>query len=302
MSIHSILIGGGTHGNELSGVYAIKHWLQDSHDIRSTVPSANIELLLVNEAAVNARTRFIDEDFNRQFDLAKLAANEQAMQQANQQTVPLSHEAALAQQLNQRYGPKSSPQVDFIIDIHNTTSAMGPTLIVLEHDTFNRNLARYVKTHMPNANILVEDHIPYQQQPYFCTLGKRSVMVEVGPQAQGALRAQIYQQTVEMTQLILTYIEAVNANTYFDFAPVEAFRLLTEVPYPTDDNGNRSAMIHPMLDGNDFQVLLPQSPCFIDFSGKDIVWQGDPVYPHFIGEAAYDKQNLAFATANKCQF
>ncbi len=294
MSIKSVFICGGTHGNELSGVYAVKQWQQNSQHIESLIPSANISLLMVNQASIDKRTRFIDEDFNRQFDNNKLAEN--------QQKSTLSHEAALAQKLNQEYGPKSSPQIDFIIDIHNTTSAMGPTLIVLEGDSFNQNLARYVKNHMPSANILVEDHVDYQQHPYFCTLAKRSVMVEVGPQAQGALRAEIYQQTVEMTEHILSYIEAVNSGTYFDLTPVPAFKFSGEVAYPVDENGKRAAMIHPSVDAKDFQSLMPQSPCFLDFNGKEILWEGEETYPHFIGEAAYDASNIAFTRANKLLF
>jgi aspartoacylase len=294
MSIDSVLICGGTHGNELSGVYALRQWQQNSDNLRALIPSAELSLMMVNEAAISARTRYIDEDLNRQFDLQKLAENKGRDD--------LCHEAALAQSLNRDYGPKSDPQIDFLIDIHNTTSAMGPTLIVLENDSFNHNLARYVKTHMPHANILVEDHIAYQQHPYFCTLGKRSVMIEVGPQAQGTLRAEAYEQTVEMTELILSYIEAVNSNTYFDLSAVPAFRLTGDVLYPKTEDGVRSAMIHPSLDGRDFKLLMPQTPCFIDFKGENILWKGGETYPHFIGEAAYDGLNIAFATAEHCLF
>ncbi|WP_371195153.1 aspartoacylase [Glaciecola sp. SC05] len=294
MKNKTITICGGTHGNELSGVYAVNHWLRNDGAIRKLIPSAELAFLLVNQASIKARTRFIDEDLNRQFVLNKL--------QENQGSTSLNCETALAQQLNQQLGPKSAPKTDFIIDIHNTTSAMGPTLIVLESDAFNRNLARYVKTNMPSANILVEDHIPYLQHPYFCTVGKRSVMVEVGPQAQGALRAKVFQETVEMTEHILAYIESVNTHGIKELSAIQAFRLLAEVPYPVDTNGQRSAMIHPDLDANDFSELINGAPCFIDFHGNDIAWQGDTIYPHFIGEAAYDKQGLAFASATVCEF
>jgi len=143
MNIKKVMICGGTHGNELSGVYAVKHWMEHPDKLKGHITSAKLDFLLVNQASIDARVRYLDEDLNRQFDLQKL------------------------------------------IDIHNTTSAMGPTLIVLDNDDFTRNLARFVKQAMPEANILVEDHIAYREHPYFCTLAKRSVMVEVGPQAQG---------------------------------------------------------------------------------------------------------------------
>lgn len=294
MKIDSLLICGGTHGNELTGVYAVKHWLEYGNELKSLAPSVNADFLLVNQAAIEARTRFIDEDLNRQFDLNKLADNAHSTQ--------LNLESALAQTLQRQFGPKTSPKLDFIIDIHNTTSAMGPTLIVLEGDDFTRNMARYVKTHMPSANILVEDHVSYLQHPYFCTLAKRSVMIEIGPQAQGALRAKAFQQCIEMTEHLLSFIEQANTNELPILAPVQAFRLITEVAYPTNSDGKRSAMIHPNLDGNDFEALHSGEACFIDFHGDTICWEGTTVYPHFIGEAAYDKQGLAFATAQLCSF
>ncbi|MBT1450523.1 aspartoacylase [Glaciecola sp. XM2] len=296
-TINKILICGGTHGNELSGIYAVSHWLKNDSVIKQHITSAQVNYLLVNEAAIEANVRFIDEDFNRQFAKTTLQKNASSGES-------LCHEAALAQTLNQRFGPKELPQLDFLIDIHNTTSAMGPTLIVLSQDAFNVGLARHVKSHMPSANILVEEHLPYEQLPYFCTLGRRSVMIEVGAQAQGTLRATVYQQTVEMTQHILSFIEIYNEHGRTQtempaLSEVEAYKFLKDVSYPLDESGARTAMIHPNLDGNDFNALNKGEPCFIDFDGKDIIWEEDTVYPHFIGEAAYNKLHLAFATAYK---
>jgi aspartoacylase len=300
--IQSVLICGGTHGNELSGVYAVSHWQSNDAALKQLAPSTNINYLLVNQASIDANVRFIDEDFNRQFALSKLAENRDIAIET------LGHEPALAQRLNAQFGPKDNPQMDFIIDIHNTTSAMGPTLIVLARDHFNIGMARYVKTHMPSANILVEDHLPYADLPYFCTLAKQSVMVEVGAQAQGTLRAKVYQQTVEMTQHILAFIEKYNRdiNTDLDYTslysrPVEAFSFTKDTHYPLDAQGRRTAMIHPALDAQDFAPLENGQPCFVDFNGEDIVWEGETTYPHFIGEAAYNKLNIAFAGAHKTQ-
>ena len=301
-AVKSVLICGGTHGNELSGVYAISQWQRDDTELKNLAPSANIDFLMVNQAAVDANVRFIEEDFNRQFSFAKLTENSKKNHEQ------LNLEAALAQRLNAQYGPKQSPQIDFIVDIHNTTSAMGPTLIVLARDHFNIGLARYVKTHMPSANILVEDHLPYTDLPYFCTLAKQSVMVEVGAQAQGTLKAQVYQQTVEMTEHILAFIQKYNddLDTSTDYTdsypqPVDAFSFTKDTIYPLNAAGQRSAMIHPQLDGQDFKVLKKGQPCFVDFQGQDINWEEETTYPHFIDEAAYNKLNIAFAGAHKTQ-
>ena len=288
-----MLITGGTHGNEMSGIQAIKYWQNDKNKLQVIAPSVNIELCLVNQAAIAAKSRFIDEDLNRQFSHTRL----------NQElTTSSSHEAILANSFNHRYGPKGTSVIDFNIDIHNTTSNMGATLIILVNDEFHQQLARYVKYKMPSCIILVEDYQDFEQFGYLCTVAKKGVMVEVGPQLQGALRADIFKQTIEMTRVILSFIEAYNNELHKTLPPVEAFRLDTEIAYPINASQEKTAMIHSQLDGKDFDVLLPGQACFIDFDGNTIPWEGKQTYPHFIGEAAYDHLNLAFASADKCMF
>ncbi|MBE91139.1 MAG: aspartoacylase, partial [Rhodospirillaceae bacterium] len=191
---------------------------------------------------------------------------------------------------------------DFVIDIHNTTSEMGATLIILEADEFHIQLARYVKQQMPEANILVEDEKPYLEHGYLCTTGKKGVMIEVGGQPQGVLREDVYLLTQTMAEAILDFCAAYNKgqiNT--DALPAcEAFRLGDNVSFPLDANGKRTAMIHHSLQDNDFKPLIPGAPVFRTFDGKDILWENETeTYPHFINEAAYFKLDVAFATAER---
>jgi aspartoacylase len=292
-NIAKVLITGGTHGNEMSGIQAIEYWQKNKNKLQTIAPSTEIELCLVNQAAINAKTRYIDEDLNRQFSHDLL----------NQKLSTSSpSEAKLANTFNQQYGPKGASVVDFNIDIHNTTSNMGATLIILVNDDFNQQLARYVKHKMPNSVILVEDYQDFEKFGYLCSVAQKGVMIEVGPQLQGTLRAEIYEQTIEMTYTILAFIENYNNGLHQTLAPVEAFRLDSEIAYPTNDSNKKTAMIHKELDGKDFEALQPGQACFIDFDGKVIPWEGKQTYPHFIGEAAYDHLNLAFASADKCLF
>jgi aspartoacylase len=291
--IKQIVISGGTHGNEMSGIQAVKQWQKDSSELQSAAPSATINLALVNIEAIGARIRYIDEDLNRQFSNPKL-------REALQDESP--KEAKLAHAFNAQYGPKGNSSTDFSIDIHNTTSNMGPTLIILVNDSFHQQLARFVKNAMPAANILVEDYQAFEEFAYLCTVAKKGVMIEVGPQVHGTLKALAYQQTLDMTYAILTFIEQYNQGTLAKLPPVEAFRLGTEIAYPVDENNHKTAMIHPAIDGKDFVELLPKQACFVDYAGEEILWEGELTYPHFIGEVAYDHLNIAFATASKCTF
>lgn len=57
---------GGTHGNELSGVLLVRHWLQDGAEIQR--PRVEVKPFLTNPRAVERCTRYIDCDLNRVFD------------------------------------------------------------------------------------------------------------------------------------------------------------------------------------------------------------------------------------------
>lgn len=285
---NSIALVGGTHGNETSGIQLIRNWQQ--FGLPSRFNELNVSLSIANGAAIAANVRFVDEDLNRQFTFEGLSNNNSAK------------EAELAKALNQQLGPKGDSNTDFVIDIHNTTSEMGATLIILEADEFHIQLARYVKQQMPEANILVEDEKPYLEHGYLCTTGKKGVMIEVGGQPQGVLREDVYLLTQTMAEAILDFCAAYNKgqiNT--DALPAcEAFRLGDNVSFPLDANGKRTAMIHHSLQDNDFKPLMPGAPVFLTFDGKDILWENETeTYPHFINEAAYFKLDVAFATAER---
>ena len=284
--INTIAIVGGTHGNETSGIQLVRNW--QKYGVPSEFNAMSIELLLANQVAITENVRFIEQDLNRQFSYENLA------------NICDVKEAHLARNINQQLGPKGASHTDLVIDIHNTTSSMGATLIILETDEFNVGMARYVKQHMPEANILVEDEKPISEHAYLCTVGKRGVMVEVGAQPQGVMRADVYRLAETMTKHILAYVQLVNENKVPALSECEAFRFEEIIYFPRDEEGLRTAMVHPHLQDKDFQPLNPGEPIFTDFSGKDIAYEGTAVtYPHFINEAAYHKLDVAFSTAEK---
>lgn len=282
--IQSVALVGGTHGNETSGIQLVRNWLKG--DIPDTYGSLDIRCYLANQAAIDANVRFVEADLNRQFSFENLMADS------------TSREAALAKTLNDKLGPKGNALTDLVVDIHNTTSNMGATLIILEADDFNIKLARYVKKVMPEANILLEDEKPVADHAYLCTTGKRGVMIEVGAQPQGVLREDVYQLTLTMTEAVLAFCDAYNQGELGELPECEAFRLGHNVSFPLDENGERTAMIHHHLQDADFVPLVAGQPVFRDFKGNDVLWDGDTTYPHFINEAAYHKLDVAFATAS----
>ncbi len=119
--VNTILITAGTHGNELSGIEYVKN-LQANKQLRDQLLSQahgiDIELAIVNKLAVEKRTRYVEEDLNRQFSKEKLSA----LAGDN-----LEHQLAI--EFNLAFGTKYQPSRDLDSDIHNTKTNMGPRVI-----------------------------------------------------------------------------------------------------------------------------------------------------------------------------
>ncbi|WP_261859187.1 aspartoacylase [Photobacterium sanguinicancri] len=286
--INTVAIVGGTHGNEYSGIYLLRHWDKQPEIIsRSTFST---ETVLANAKAFEQNKRYVDFDLNRQFSHEDL--NNPNLR---------GYEQCLAKSLNQQLGPKGDAKTDFIIDLHNTTSNMGPSLILLQSDAFNRQMGAYVKQHMPSAVVVFEDHATVEQHFFLSSMSPQGVIVEVGPQPQSVIRQDVLDWMAEMTKHILDFIELHNRGE----VPVlretlEAFKYTETLSLPLDDDGERAGMVHQSVQDGDFKPLKNGDPIFTLFDGTEVCWEGDYIaYPHFINEAAYYDNNLAMSLAEK---
>lgn len=289
--INSVAIVGGTHGNELAGIYLLKHWQHNPEEIARA--SFSTETLLANTKAIAVNKRYTDCDMNRQFSAESLA-----------DTSLTNYEQSRAKVINQQLGPKGNAKTDLLIDLHNTTSNMGPTLLIPQQGDFYDLMALYVKSNMPEAVIFLdEDHKDNDEHHLLCTIGNRGVIVEVGPVAQGVLKHQVTEQMATMTKVILDYVEHYNAGTLPTLPDsITAFRYIESLTLPEDANGQRIGMVHQSVEGNDFKPLAPNDPLFALFDGEVIYYQGEKeVYPTFINEAAYYDNNLAMSLCEQVQ-
>ncbi|CAI5794746.1 aspartoacylase isoform X2 [Podarcis lilfordi] len=134
--VRRVAIFGGTHGNELSGVFLVKHWQDDGTEIQR--PGLEVRPFITNPRAVEKCCRYIDCDLNRVFDPKRLG---------EQLADNTPYEVRRAQEINCIFGPKGSHEAyDLIFDLHNTTANMGGT-IILENsrDDFTIQMCRYIK-------------------------------------------------------------------------------------------------------------------------------------------------------------
>ena len=284
--VNQVLVVGGTHGNELSGIRIVEQWAELARRLNTSAIEFNT--LLANPEAVDKRLRFVEADLNRQFSTQHLA-------QVNH-----SKEAQIAQTLYKQFGPDSNAQPDLVIDIHNTTSNMGTSLILLERNLFNQQLARFINTVLPACHLLLEDDQSYADHPYLCSLGKSGVMIEMGAQPHGVCRADIFANSLKLLECIAEFLSLWNEQKLQPFAEASVYQFIENIHFPLDSNQQVTAMVHPSLQDNDFCPLSTGEPIFTGFDGKVQTWdEAQTIYPHFINEAAYQSTNVAFASARK---
>ncbi len=285
--IRKVAIIGGTHGNELTGVYLIKKFEQLPRLIeRSSFKSLT---LLANKRAIAAGKRYIEKDLNRCF-----------LQQELENQNLITYEDREAKIINQMLGPKGNPQVDMIIDLHSTTANMGITIIPSSNHPFNLCLGAYLTQIYPFVKIYSWSYSE-EEDGFLRSICNLGCTVEVGAVPQGVLSATLFQQTEKIIQSILDYVEAYN-NGQKCIVPssVTIYEAMEFIDYPRNNLGELQGMIHPQLQYKDYEALNPGDAMFLTFDDRTINYEGQStVYPVFINEAAYYEKAIAMCITQK---
>ncbi|KAM9320338.1 aspartoacylase [Gastrophryne carolinensis] len=291
-AIRRVAIFGGTHGNELSGVFLVKHWLKHGGEISR--PGMEVRPFITNPKAVEKCVRYVDTDLNRVFDNQSLSM---------QKKLTMPYEITLAQEINSIFGPKGRKDAyDVILDLHNTTSKMGATLILEDSkDDFTIQMLNYIQKSMAPepCYILLIEH-PKIKYATTRSIAKHPVGIEVGPQPQGVLREDILEKMRKIVIYALNFLQKFNEGIKFPPCSIEVFKVLEKKSYPTNEKGELTAIIHQNLQDQDWRALNPGDPIFMTMDGKVIPYEGEQtVYPTFINEAAYYEKDTAFVTTQK---
>ncbi|EDM12330.1 aspartoacylase (aminoacylase) 3, isoform CRA_c [Rattus norvegicus] len=287
-----VAVTGGTHGNEMCGVYLARYWLQNPGELQR--PSFSAMPVLANPAATAACRRYIDRDLNRTFTLTFLGSTA---------TPDDPYEVKRAQELNQLLGPKGTCQAfDFILDLHNTTANTGACLISeVSQNPFNLHLCHYLQLQNPGLPCRLFQFEPPGTESYSMdSVSKNGISLELGPQPQGVLRAELFSQMRAMVASILDFIELFNQGMEFPAFEMEVYKNLGSVDFPRTTDGHLTGTVHSRLQDHDFEPLRPGEPIFKLFSGEDVLYEGDSVvYPLFVNEAAYYEKRVAFLKSEK---
>ncbi|HKK47480.1 MAG TPA: succinylglutamate desuccinylase/aspartoacylase family protein, partial [Alkalispirochaeta sp.] len=276
---------GGTHGNERTGVTAIarRHLSSLVEQAGLPVPyhptSFHLHTMLGNPRAVAHNRRYIDFDLNRCFAADDLAAPHEP-----------GYERQRAQVLNAMLGPKTSadPACQFLIDLHTTTAALGPTVIIREDELLARVVAALVQQELPEVRIMsYGGHQPERPQesagssgsptaqpgsappvagggpgsvrpggdhPYVAEITPHGIEIEVGPVPQGVIRADVLILTERIINSVLLSLDRWNRDEELDIpAEITVYRYVGDSDFPRAPDGSMAGMIHPQRQDRDFE-------------------------------------------------
>lgn len=314
---------GGTHGNELTGITVVRRLKAGLGPLAAGPAAANLKLIIANPRAVQMCRRYVDRDLNRCFMLSDLTADPAADGQASDPAAPdpaaplnnrlADYEHQRARLIDGLLGPKASASrnVDLAVDLHTTTSNLGTTLIIREDDRTALRIAALAAADIPEVRILtytvdegsggevgVGSTAEPGDYPFLVESAAHGITVEIGPVAQGVLRASALETTERLVAGIFAGVDALNTRSPEALAPrsVTVYRFIADVDYPRDASGALLACIHPDFQDRDLEPLSNGQPLFLHFDGQVTSHAGEEgLFPAFVNEAAYYEKGVAFS-------
>uniref|UniRef100_A0A7N9ASQ9 N-acyl-aromatic-L-amino acid amidohydrolase n=1 Tax=Mastacembelus armatus TaxID=205130 RepID=A0A7N9ASQ9_9TELE len=283
LSLSRVAVCGGTHGNELSGVYLVRELVKvDKKAVEKKAEEeepASVLMVLSNPRAIQQGQRYVDTDLNRCFTHAILNG-------PMLDTAP--YEMIRSRELNGMLGPKGSPEaVDLVCDLHNTTANMGLCLIAYSDcDWICLHIFRHLQVSIPLRYIHFD--VSNKESYSLDSVGKHGFAMEIGAQPHSVVRSNIYTAMKLGVQHMLDWVRSFNSGTIKHLSPNECF-CFAAVPLKNVSSLDR-----------DFCLLHPGDPLFQTFSGETLTYKGhQPLYPFFINECAYYEKGIALSLARR---
>ena len=280
-----VLVVGGTHGNEVNGAWLVDQWREQP----SLLDTAGLSLALEigNPEARAVSRRYVDRDLNRCF-------TPDLLNQGGQEV-----ELKRARQLLAVHGPESATPCRVALDLHSTTAAMGNCLVVYGRRPADLALAARVQGALGLPVYLHEADAA--QTGFLVEQWPCGLVIEVGPVPQGVLDARVVRQTRIALETCLQQLAAARAGRDRDPHSLVVHRHLGSVDLPRDQRNRLAAMVHPQLQGQDWQPLRGGAAAFELPCGETVPFAQDrgETWPVFINEAAYAEKRIAFSMTRR---
>ncbi len=284
--IKNVAITGGTHGNELIGIYLVKYIQKNPLKVKRD--TLDVSLYLLNDKAIKECRRYIDRDLNRCFSTNIL-----------NNTNPNNHEERVAKDINQMLGTKGSPSTnaDFIVDLHTTTANMGLSIVVSNESKLTWRAIAYLKMMVPQLNVY--KWRGDEEDSFVDSIAPHGFAIEVGAVPQGVLRADLFEDTKILVYHLLDFLDMQNTQDIELPPELEIYEHEMLFDYPRDNQGDITAMVHPDRQDRDYEPLNNGDAIFIGFDGESLFYEGEEMYALFINEAAYYEKGFAMTLAKK---
>lgn len=271
----NVLIFGGTHGNEWTGIAVIKNY---ETYFKEKYPELRLNFIHANPEAYKLNKRFKDEDLNRAFEFVSENRGTYENQRARELKELILNEEC------------------FVIDLHTTTSHMGKTIILSHYHPLNLKVSESISKAFPDARIIGALD---PNKKYLASQSETGLMVEVGPVANGIVEPKTLKETLELLDKILAELSQPGTST----GSFPLYEEVQDIYYPQNDAGEITGFIHADLQGKDFVPVNGDYLAFESFSGVAITHKTNEIlYPIFINEAAYYPTKLAFTLCRKINF
>lgn len=269
-----VIIFGGTHGNEWTGIYLVQQYAEE---LKKEFPTLDLHFIHANPEAYKINKRFKDEDLNRAF------------QYLNEDR-PGSYEHLRARDL--KILIDSGPC--FVIDLHTTTSNMGNTVIISHDRPLNFYVSQELTKSLSSTRVIVS---PDPNKKYLASQSDLGLMIEVGPIANGIVGPKALESSLFILRGILKTLSNLPSTLS---GALEVYEEIEDIYYPQDESGALTAYIHPDLQDRDFTPLKGNYSAFKSFKGETLSRIAkEELFPIFINEAAYYGVKLAFTLCRK---
>lgn len=284
MTTCGVLVVAGTHGNEVNAPWLLQQWQNNSDLIDAA--GLPVQRVMGNPEAFRRGCRYVDRDLNRCFLPDRLDREVSGL------------EFQRARELLRLHGTHGEQPCAVAIDLHSTTASMGNSLVVYGRRPADLALAALVQGALGLPIYLHEADA--QQTGFLVESWPCGLVIEVGPVPQGVLNARIVEQTRLALEACLRALHQAQKGTVRLPDALVVHRHLGSRDLPKTDNGEPLALVHPDLQGCDWQGMEPAQPLFRAADGTDIAEvAADGGIPVFVNEAAYAEKSIAFSLTRR---
>ncbi len=277
--IENLVVFGGTHGNEATGVEVLKLLEKRNYFGRNL----NLIPYFANRKAYDLQKRYIDRDLNRSFTKEVLEKG------------GYLHEERLAKEIYDKFGNDKN----LIIDLHTSTANMGKSLVLTKINNFNLKLISFLQDIHKDLKVFYWEE--NEDLAFLNSISPYGFAIEMGPVANNIMNCKIIEDTLVLVEDILDFAEKYNKNMLPELnKEVTLYQGVEYLYYPKDEKGERFGYIHDEFQGRDFIPLSKGDRLFKTYIDTNLEYKGeDGLIPVFINEGAYYPKNIACCLTKK---